>query len=63
MLRLKADDSGQAAALPDDLRHELDQTRRPGRGDASETPAIAGVSVGLLKLRVVPGVKKLDAKL
>jgi len=43
--------------LPDQLCRELDQTRRPCRGDASEVGAIACVSVGLLKLRVIPGVK------
>jgi hypothetical protein len=50
------------SGLPEQLHRELNQTRRPRGGDASEVPTIACIPVGLLKLGVIPGIKELGPK-
>jgi hypothetical protein len=51
--------TSQIEPLPYQLGGELNKTRRSRGGNASEVRTVASVSVGLLKLRMVPGVKKL----
>src|SRR3954468_17743753 len=55
--------SDSPTGLPNELQSKLNQAWPPHRRDSSEVRAISCVSIGLLKLRVVPRVKKLYAKL
>ena len=52
-----------SAGLPEQLQGELNQPRRTSGGDSAEIVTGPGIPVGELKLRVVPGVKQLRAKL
>src|SRR6185437_8485663 len=47
----------------DEFDPDLDQTRWACRGDAAEIGPIAGVAIGLLELRVVPGIEHFDPEL
>lgn len=49
--------------LPNHFQGELNQARGPRRGDTPKVGARAGIPVGLLELRMVPGVEELSTKL